>query len=111
MIYSANGVSRINFNYTATSIKPNTETPTEMEVRKVFLTLTYQVLILTEDAFNSTGYTEGDTKVLCCDSKAVQVCFGFYGFIFREVSVQIKVIFFSLRIRLMNTRLNQFLSR
>ena len=29
---SANGISRINFNYTATSIKPNTETPTEMEV-------------------------------------------------------------------------------
>ena len=30
---STNGISRINFNYTATSINPNTDVPTEMEVR------------------------------------------------------------------------------
>ena len=46
-----------------------------MEVGCDLVEMTVQVVILSEGAFNKTGYIDGDEKVLCCDVKAVQVGF------------------------------------
>ncbi|KAK8826059.1 hypothetical protein WA556_003788 [Blastocystis sp. ATCC 50177/Nand II] len=56
------GVSRINFNYTAVNVKPNKDSSMQMDV-----------VILSEKAFEEMGYKDSANKrVLCCDSNAVQ---------------------------------------
>ncbi|CBK24336.2 uncharacterized protein [Blastocystis hominis] len=59
---SANGPSKIIFNYTAVNLKPNSEAQGEMDVA-----------IVSDSVFEKIGYKDENGKtVLCCDSQAVE---------------------------------------